>query len=189
MKLPLLLLLSIVSSSAFSAWQLDNSESKLSFISTKKADIAEVHSFKQLTGSINEQGEINFEVALASVDTNIAIRDQRMQQWLFNTEMFPSAKFTAVVAPEQLKELAVGQSKVMSLSGTLSLHGVEQAIDSQVLVAKLSDNKLIVSALQPLIINAKQFNLADGVAKLQEIAGLPSISNAVPISFVMTFVQ
>jgi hypothetical protein len=31
--------------------------------------------------------------------------------------------------------------------------------------------------------------MSDGVEKLREIAGLASISNAVPVSFVMTFVE
>ena len=38
------------------------------------------------------------------------------------------------------------------------------------------------------IINADAVSLADGVEQLREIAGLPSISKAVPVSFVLQFV-
>jgi hypothetical protein len=37
-------------------------------------------------------------------------------------------------------------------------------------------------------VDAAKFGLSDGVEKLREIAGLDSISHAVPVSFVMTFV-
>jgi hypothetical protein len=55
------------------------------------------------------------------------------------------------------------------------------------MVAKLSDKQFIVSSLQPILLNAKNFSLVAGVQKLQELAKLPSISNAVPVSFVLTF--
>jgi len=38
-----------------------------------------------------------------------------------------------------------------------------------------------------VVVNASLFNLADGVEALREIAGLPSISAAVPVSFVLSF--
>jgi len=54
-------------------------------------------------------------------------------------------------------------------------------------VSNLSETKLVVSSMKPIIINAQRFALVDGVKKLQELAGLPSISNAVPLSFVLSF--
>jgi hypothetical protein len=38
-----------------------------------------------------------------------------------------------------------------------------------------------------VIVNAANLGLADGLEKLREIAGLPSISKAVPVSFVLVF--
>lgn len=65
---------------ALAAWQLDNEKSTLSFISIKKNDIAEVHQFNSLSGEV-DQSEIKFVIDLASVDTKIALRDQRMRDF------------------------------------------------------------------------------------------------------------
>jgi len=45
---------------------------------------------------------------------------------------------------------------------------------------------LVVSE-RPVVISATQFGLAEGVESLRKIAGLPSISVAVPVSFVLSF--
>jgi hypothetical protein len=42
---------------------------------------------------------------------------------------------------------------------------------------------------KPVVVNAPEFKLAEGVEALREIAGLPSISLAVPVSFVLAFDQ
>lgn len=177
---------SLTAFSTFAAWQLDNDNSKLSFVSTKKGDIAEVHHFNRLVGIV-EQGKISLSVDLTSVDTNIIIRDQRMKDYLFKTSKFSRAEFTTVLAENVLDEIAVGTSKQLSLQGDISLHTEKQAVTVDVLIAKLSNSKVVVSAFQPLVINAKAYGLADGVAKLQALAGLPSISKAVPLTFVLSF--
>jgi hypothetical protein len=54
--------------------------------------------------------------------------------------------------------------------------------------AKVNDSTVMVASSQPLIVDAAKFGMSEGVEKLREIAGLASISNAVPVTFVMTFV-
>jgi len=181
-----LMVLVLTAFPTFAAWQLDNNHSKLSFVSIKKGDIAEVHHFNRLDGIV-EEGNILLSVDLASVDTNIVIRDQRMKDYLFKTSKFSRAEFTSELAENALNEIVVGTTKQLMLTGDISLHGKKQAVSVDVLVAKLSENKVVVSALQPLVINAQAYGLADGVAKLQALAGLPSISKAVPLTFVLSF--
>lgn len=176
-----------ISSIASADWQLDNEQSRLSFISIKKGDIAEVHSFHNLAGNVSSDGIISFDIELASVDTNIAIRDQRMAQWLFKTDIFPKATFKAKISPNVLAGIALSQTKQVTLTGNLKLNNVEQAVEAQLLIARIAKDTLIVTSVQPLIVNAKAFNLGEGVAKLQELANLPSISHAVPVNFMLTF--
>lgn len=185
----LLLLVSLASFPAFSAWLLDNQFSKLSFVTIKKGDIAENHHFARLAGKVTTSGKVDFTVDLTSVDTKIAIRDDRMKQFLFNTDKFPKANFNAKLDMKVIDKLASGKTLVMPLSGNISLHGQKQDVTTEVLVAKLSQDKFVVSSLQPVLINAQSYDLVAGVAKLREIAGLPSISNAVPVSFVLSFNQ
>lgn len=46
-----------------------------------------------------------------------------------------------------------------------------------------------MNSFQPIIVNANEFDLVAGIDKLREIAGLSSISQAVPVSFVLTLTQ
>ncbi len=168
-------------------WQLNNTASTLSFITIKKQDIAEVHQFERLQASIDKQGNIKLEIDLTSVNTQIAIRDQRMQEFLFETTKFPKASFNAKINPAILANLPIGETKTFSLKGQISLHRQQQTVNTQVMLIRLNEQTLLVNSLKPIILNAKDFALVQGVKKLQEIAKLPSISNAVPINFVLTF--
>lgn len=187
MRILTLLLAGCLSMPAFADWQLDNDNSRLSFISTKKSDIAEVHHFQQLTGKLTSTGEITFNINLASVDTLIPIRNQRMQEFLFETGSFPEATFTGEFDSKKLAGLKVGQQVLVSAKGELSLHGKKQSMIAELMVAKLAGHNLMVASYKPLVLNAQQYELAQGVNKLREIANLPTISNAVPVSFVLTF--
>jgi hypothetical protein len=51
-----------------------------------------------------------------------------------------------------------------------------------------SSGTLRVLSSRPVILDAKQFGLVDGVTALREIAGLKSISTAVPVSIYLVFV-
>jgi len=187
MRLALLLVSFIISLPTLAAWQLDNQQSRLSFISIKKTNIAEVHRFTQLSGEFSDQANISFAIDLSSVDTKIGIRNERMRKFLFATNIFPKATFTAKLTPVSFNKVKVGSSAVMTVDGELALHGEKKAISVDVLLARLSADTFVVSSMQPLIIQASDFKLAVGVEKLQALAKLPSISKAVPVSFVLTY--
>jgi hypothetical protein len=52
-------------------------------------------------------------------------------------------------------------------------------------VTKLANGSLLVNSVKPVIIKAVDFNLVKGIEKLRQLAGLPSISTTVPVSFVL----
>lgn len=172
---------------AQASWTLNGDESTLSFISTKAVNVAEVHKFTTLTGSVDDTGNVGISIALASVDTGIEIRDDRMREMLFDTANYSSATMTAQVNMTMLNELSSGESKAMAVEGELALHGQSTLMTFEVVVARMSDGNLLVMSQKPVVINAPLFNLADGVEALREVAGLPSISAAVPVSFVLSF--
>jgi polyisoprenoid-binding protein YceI len=170
-------------------WQVNVAHSNISFVSTKKVDIAEVHRFKQLQGSLSEQGQLALVVDLASVDTGISIRDERMASLLFEVAKYPKLELSAQVNPKLIDDLPLGATLVTQVAVKIHLHGLEQTKDIDVLVAKLTPNKLVVTSMKPVIVMAEDFNLGAGVNKLRDIAGLSSISMAVPVSFVLTLSQ
>lgn len=173
---------------AVADWQLHNDSSKVSFVSVKKDTIGEVHHFKRLSGKIAENGSFSVEIDLTSVETNIPIRNERMQSMLFNTKLFPKLTLNAEVSKE-LTQLTDGSSNVFSVPATLSLNGIEKSLSIDVFAARTNQDSLLVTAMSPVIINASDFNLDTGVAALQKVAGLPNIARAVPVTFVLHFTQ
>jgi len=170
-------------------WQLSNEKSQFNFVTTKKSSATEVHQFTQLNGNVSAKGEVNLQLDLTSVETNISIRNERMQKFLFETDLFPQATFTASIDSSVIKTLDIGEKVNIDLAGKVNLHGLTQAINTQVQVIKLKDNTLVVNSLKPVIIQAKAFNLDAGIEKLKILAALPSINHSVLVTFSLHFTQ
>jgi polyisoprenoid-binding protein YceI len=184
-----LLLTTTVSLPALAAWKLDNENSQLSFMSVKKGNIAENHSFSKLAGNITEQAQVNISVDLSSVNTNIAIRDERMKEFVFKTDTYSTANFTATLETSLLKSLILGEDKKLTISGVLDFHGEQQTIMLDVSVIKLSADKILVNTIKPFFIQADAYGVVAGINKLKELASLPSINYVVPVSFSVTFTR
>ena len=187
LSLGLGLLLSLSTTQAFADWSLVNSQSQLNFLSTKKSQVTELHKFNQLSGKVSDLGQVEIQIDLNSVDTQIPIRNQRMQEFLFETTKFATAELTAQLKPALLKSLAPGSAEQISLKAELNLHGHKQNIDVQAIVFKQANNDLKVISTQPILLQASQFDLVNGLNKLQELAGLPSITYTVPVTFSLEF--
>ncbi|WP_187276465.1 YceI family protein [Parahaliea maris] len=172
---------------AAAQWELDNGNSSLNFISVKNAAVAETHRFDTLVGFVGEDGTVQLAIDLASVDTGIEIRDERMRKMLFETESFSSANVSGKVDPAVLAALEPGTVLTTDLEVTLSLHGVEATVSAPVVVINEASGVLRVITSRPVMVSAASFDLAKGVAALQEVAGLNSISTAVPVTFHLVF--
>lgn len=171
---------------ALADWELDNGRSTVNFLSVKNSSIAELHHFKSLTGSIAEDGEAQLVIDLDSVETLVPIRNQRMRELLFETVRFPSATLSAQV-PEEVLDIAAGESATTKIDLTLSLHGESKTYAADMLVSRDADGSLQVSTREPMVVAAKDFGLAEGVNTLCEVAGLEAISTAVPVSAHLVF--
>ena len=171
---------------AAAAWELDGQRSTVSFISVKNASIAEVHHFRALSGSVGDDGQVQLAIDLDSVETLVPIRNQRMRELLFETVRFPAATLEAAVDP-QLLAVAVGETRRAALDLALDLHGRRVDYTVEALVTGGADGSVQVSLAQPLIVRAADFGLEAGVEILREVAGLKSISTAVPVDARLVF--
>ncbi|MEW9797742.1 YceI family protein [Alteromonas sp. CYL-A6] len=167
-------------------WMLNDDASALHFMTTKNAQVSEVHQFHSLSGSVTDDGALTVSVDLASVDTAIDIRNTRMKEMLFQVADFPHATFTASL-PESMTALESGDTETGTVDGTLTLHGEAVPVSFQVRASKLNDTTMVVSTVAPTLIKAKSFGLSDGVMALQNIAGLNSITTTVPLTFSVVF--
>ena len=169
-------------------WSLDNDASSLSFVTVKAEHVAEVHTFDRLSGTIGDSGNVEISIELASVNTMIAIRNERMQEMLFETNLFPDATISGMIDLDALTELDAGASLARQIEFELSLHGQTVALAADVQITRTGEG-VVVSTLKPIVVQSDAFALTAGVEKLREVAGLPSISRAVPVSFTVVFEQ
>ena len=170
------------------AWVLDNKSSYLSFVTVKAGDLAEAHRFRTLSGEVSVDGTAAISIDLASVDTLIPIRDERMREHLFQTIRFPEAIVSLQFDPEQIMSIAEGSSATVQLDGELSMMNRRVPIRADALIVRLTPTRVLVVSRTPVVVNAGSLRLVDGIEKLREMANLPSISKAVTVSFALSFV-
>ena len=189
MKIKHILIVSALFAAApcYAAWTLDNDASQISFVSVKAGDAGEVHRFTEISGGLAADGSASVTIQLASVDTLIPVRDERMREMLFQTNLFPTASLSTSIDMDALNAIEPGNSMDMAANLTLDLHGQQISLAAEMIVARLGDHRLMVSSRKPLIVNAASVDLVNGLEALREIANLPSISKAVPVSFVLSF--
>lgn len=173
--------------SAMQNYQLVNALSSVNFLSVKKSAIVENHRFLQVEGSLNSEGQASITVLLDSLETLIPIRNERMREHLFNTAEFSHATVTAAVDNAMFAALAVGEKWQGDIELLLSLHGKEQAFVQSLEVIRLANNQMQVNSVDPLLVNAADFDLLAGINKLAELANLPSITTTVPVSVSLVF--
>jgi len=56
-----------------------------------------------------------------------------------------------------------------------------------VIITPAKDGSIVVSSAQPVLLQASEFGLVEGINKLRDIAKLQHIATTVPVSFTLTF--
>ena len=162
------------------SWHLNQSHSSISIISTKNNKISEVFNFKTFSGKISSTGYLQIELDLNSLETNIPIRNERMQKHLFHTELYPTVDIHTQLKPEDLN---IG---VHNISFDVDFHGVSAMLQAEFMVFEQFGNK-VITLHKPLIIKAETFGLENGINTLKNIAKLQSIDFTVPVNLILNF--
>lgn len=158
----LLLLLSPLLSAA--EWQLEPDYSRISFVSVKRAKMAEVQRFDRLSGQIDKQGVARIVVPLGTLDSGLALRDERMKDNFFETSRFPEATVESRLDMAGFDDLRVGQSRVEKLDFTLDLHGQQRRLKADVLVTRQGEGLVQVATLEPVLLKLLDFDLEEAQA-------------------------
>ena len=173
--------------SANANWYLDGESSRLSFISTKNPNISEVQRFLVLHGKVDPKGLAQVQVELESVNSGVPLRDERMRKELFEIQTFPEALITTQIDLRPINDLAPGAQLELRLPLTVDLHGKQHTYNAELLATRLDDRRFQVVTLEPLVINAEDFDLAPGLERLRKLADLSAISLSVPVGAVLIF--
>ena len=166
-------------------WTLDGANSKVGFGSVKSDVIGEGHTFSSLSGSVAADGTVDLTLDLASLNTNIDIRNERIQEHVF--KMVPSAQLMAEVDMAAMEALAVGGTMESLVEGTLMFMGEEVYVDLPVVAARLSEEKVLIMSDGITYVSTEELGIDAGVDKLMELAGLESIDRAVPVTVRLMF--
>ena len=172
---------------AHADWYLDNESSRLSFVTTKNTEVAEVQRFLVLHGKVDAKGAARLEVELDSINSGIPLRDERMRKELFEIKTFPEAQISAQINLQPINDLASGAQLELRLPLSVTLHGKPQTYSAELLSTRLDERRFQVVTLEPVVLHAEDFDLAPGVATLRKAAGLKSISLSVPVGAVLIF--
>ena len=172
---------------AHADWYLDNESSRLSFVTTKNTEIAEVQRFLVLHGKVDAKGAARLEVELDSINSGIPLRDERMRKELFEIKTFPEAQISAQINLQPINDLASDAQLELRLPLSVTLHGKTQTYSAELLATRLDERRFQVVTLEPVVLHAEDFDLAPGVATLRKAAGLKSISLSVPVGAVLIF--
>lgn len=178
----------LLSGAAQADWTLDGAKSKFHYVTSKAAAISEVNSFGGLSGAIAADGTATLKIDLATVNTAIEIRDQRMRDIAFRVAEFPSADVSVKVDAAMLDSMAPGTlSEPQTYAASVSLHGVMKELSAELQVVKLDADTVLVQLARPLLVAAGDFGLAEGVEELRTIANLPSINPQVVVDFSLVY--
>lgn len=169
---------------------VDTAASSLRFVSTKAGaagvgGVVEVHRFDRFQGGLGADGTVRLDIDLASVNTGVGIRDDRLKTMLFNVAAFPKATFTAKLDAAALASLPASGSLDMNVAGSLALAGQVQPTSAQLRVTRLSPQSLQVTSRAPLVVDLQKFGLKPGVEALREVMGLAFLAAAAPVSLDM----
>lgn len=169
-------------------WTLRPEASSLSFQTVKNNSKVETSSFATFTGQIDPQGDALVKIQLESVDTKIDLRNVRMRFLLFETFKFPEATITAHLNAADLADLPTLRRKTVHVPLTVDLHGVSKTVEADMTISVLDLDTVSVASASPITVAAADFDLADGIAKLEEAANV-SIVPSTSLSFDFLFAR
>lgn len=176
-----------VSLSAQANWYLDGESSRLSFITTQNANIADVHRFLVLHGKVDRKGLAQLRIEMDSVNSSVPLRDERMRDVLFDFKHFPEAQISAQIDLQPINDLASGAQLELRLPVTVSLRGKQHTYQAELLATRLDERRFQVVTLEPLMLQAEDFGLQAELETLRKLAGLSAISFSVPVNAVLIF--
>ena len=168
-------------------WRLMEAESAVNFVSVKSGEIAEVHRFTGLRGTVGEDGLAELVVELASVETGIDIRNERMREHLFDVATHASATARSTVDIDRLDSLLLGQRSTVTLDLIVTLNGAQLRLDTPVVVTRIAEDRVLVESAGPVVLLADDVGYTAGLETLRELADLPSISPVVPVTVSLVF--
>jgi polyisoprenoid-binding protein YceI len=178
-----------VAAEALPAWKIDTPASSLTFNTTKAGaagvgGLTETMRFNLFNGGLDSHGHVEMNIDLASIDSGIELRNERLKTMFWDVVSHPIVTFSAQLNPSELQKInSAKESMALELDGKLTMTGEARIIKAHLQVTPVGGNRLIVSTRQAIVINASDFGLITGVEALRTVMGLNFLSSSVPVIF------
>ena len=166
-------------------WVLNPDESQLSFASVKNDYFGEVHSFQTIGGGVSDDGLAEITIDLASVETMIDIRNERMIEHVFGS--IATARLTAEFDMAAMEAIAIGDSAMMEVDAVLSFLGAELDVFTDMYIVRITDTRVMALSNNMVFLETDTAGIDACINVLQELAGLDHISRAVPVTLRFVF--
>ncbi|MBD1558704.1 YceI family protein [Vibrio sp. S9_S30] len=171
--------------SARDQYLLDSDVSSVNFASIKKQYVVEPASFTGIDGRIDANGAFTLDIELASVDTLVPIRNQRLSELFFNTGKYPKATLSGRVDLTEISSLT--QPTIKNIEATLNFYGIDKEVTLSLLIVN-TPQYIVVSSVKPVIVSAASFGLPDAnLTALSETVGAIAISPTVSVNASLVF--
>ncbi len=184
-----LLMALLMGQPALADWRIDAQSSRVSLLITKDVRQIDVGRFYGLLGGVDASGQVELKVEMDSLRTGSLLQDQRLRKELFDSVAFPMARISARLDLQPITNLAPGAQMELKLPATLSLHGLQKAVETDLLITRLDEHRFQIVTLTPLVLDAADFGLAAAIERLRQSVGLQAVSLAVPVSAVLILTE
>jgi len=170
-------------------WTLKGALSTISFGSVKKEKMGETYRFSNISGKVGQDGKVIVTIDLDSVQTGVDIRDKRMRKHVFGGDRKKrvTATLTAQVDPKTVTALPMGALKPLSTTVELDFLGRKIPVEANLMIVRLSPERVMVLTDGMIWYSTEDLGIDTGISKLQELAGLPSITRAFPVTARLVF--
>ncbi|MCX4029749.1 YceI family protein [Endozoicomonas sp. SM1973] len=192
----IILMTTLVASTALpvqAAWQVQSEHSKVNFVTekifTNGKSVKETQLISGVSGQVNDQKQAEIKIDLATIDTKIPIRNDRIKQWVLDTTNYRYATVKADLSGIDEQKLTVGAVKQMEVDGKLTIRETTLPIKLFVKVIKSSATDYLVESYQDTSINISQYGGEAGVQQMTKVMGLKSITSVVPVKWALTLKQ
>ncbi|MDE1460902.1 YceI family protein [Spartinivicinus poritis] len=175
------------------AWQVQSEHSKVNFVTekifTNGKSVKETQLISGVSGQVNDQKQAEIKIDLATIDTKIPIRNDRIKQWVLDTTNYRYATVKADLSGIDEQKLTVGAAKQMEVDGQLTIRETTLPIKLFVKVTKNAAADYLVESYQDTSININQYGGEAGVQQMTKVMGLKSITSVVPVKWALTLKQ
>lgn len=85
--------------------------------------MGEVNHFETVRGTVKQDGTVAISIDLASVETTIDIRNERMMKFVFGATQ-ATDEITGQIDMSEIETLEIGATEIVDFEGNLSFAGV-----------------------------------------------------------------